>query len=370
MMNQDKRLAVFEVLRGALSELSNSEGLTPSVGARGVMVAGLPGAGKSTLYNYLQGHEVSPVGGEPVAEEDFGFFLLADLLAEEEKESVWPSASEAGWQFGGMGMGMDMGMGTSFDQYRAVGAVGGLMPEAELLLFVVDGCVGLEGAAYRGLRRLQASGTPLIVVVNKIDQMPVGEDIERLTRQWARQLALPVVAISARQGTNVYEQLLPKMVGLCPDLVVPLGQQLPAFRQQAARQVVYSTVLTCAMLGLEPVPLLDVPFQVALEVRMVRHLSSLYGHSTSQIYRREIVATVAIALSVRYAAQQLVKLVPLFGWALSGLLSAVGVWLIGLAAMRYFDWLLSGTPLPLTAVAGRVEKKVGEVKRKFGGGGG
>jgi uncharacterized protein (DUF697 family) len=329
------------------------------VGGKSVVIAGLPDAGKSTLYNYLQGHEVSSVGGEPEAEEDFGFFLLVDLLPEEGKESGLPSYDYPAWQFGGMGT----GMGTTFEQWNPTG---GVIGEGELLLFVVDGMTGLEAAAYRGIRRLQASGTPLLVVLNKIDEMS-GEDYEQVTCQWARQLALPVIPISAKKGTNVYERLLPKIVSLCPDLVVPLGQQLPAFREQAAREVVHSTVLTCAMLGLEPVPLLDVPFQVALEVRMVWHLSSLYGHTASQIYRRDIVVTVAIALSVRYAAQQLVKLVPLLGWALSGLISALGAWLIGLAAIRYFDWLLSGTPLPLASHAQQVQKKMGEMKGKFGG---
>jgi uncharacterized protein (DUF697 family) len=91
------------------------------------------------------------------------------------------------------------------------------------------------------------------------------------------------------------------------------------------------------MMGLEPVPLLDIPIQLAAQMRMLFKLAALHGRLEPGDGSREMVAAVAGGLGVRLAAQQAAKLVPLLGWVVSGLLSGLTTWFLGWAAVAYLN---------------------------------
>lgn len=342
-MNQ--RQTWLRGIMGAWRELERDEGMTQTSRQRAtIILTGLYGAGKSTLYNSLQGFEVSPVSHEADSEgmidaqEDLGLFTLVDLPTDEQQATVsnWSSMQEAvpivpGWDMPAYEPMPPMpGWGMSTASF---------VPEAELVLFVVDGQTGFEAASYRWFRRLHARGEPLIVVVNKIDLMT--QEPAQVARQLARRLAVPVVPVSASEETNLWEKLLPQMIDLCPSLSVPLGRELAPFRQQAAKQLVNRAALTCGAVGLEPLPILDMPFQLFLEIRMVMQLANLYGRSVGRgaAHRKEIILALLFGAFLRYAAQQMLKLTPFIGWFLSGLVSLIGVWLMGFLSTRYFEWL-------------------------------
>lgn len=324
-----------------------------------ILLTGLRGAGKSTLYNWLQEVEVSPVGqvdeekegeGYPLEQEqeDLGLFTLMDLPTGQEVVQPSPpswgmeaSPIVPGWDvpaYDGMANPYMGGWPTSF---------GSSVPEAELILFVVDSQTGFDSDTFRWFRRLHARGTPLIVVFNKIDLISGDISAKQMARELARRLAVPVVPISASEGSNILERLLPKMVELCPSLLVPLGRELAIFRRRAAQRVVNQTAGMCGLVGLEPVPVLDVPFQLALEIRMVMQLASLYGRSfgSGVKYRTEVILMLLVGLLLRYMAQQVIKWTPFVGWLLSGILSAIGIWLVGFVMIRYIEWLQKDEPI-------------------------
>lgn len=99
-----------------------------------------------------------------------------------------------------------------------------------------------------------------------------------------------------------------------------VGGQIPALRQQAANRLIRQTALLSGVTGLEPVPLLDLPLQLALQAGCCT-LAAIYGQARPGGSSREMVAAVAGSLGLRYAVQQVVKLLPVLGWVVSGILS-------------------------------------------------
>jgi uncharacterized protein (DUF697 family) len=92
-----------------------------------------------------------------------------------------------------------------------------------------------------------------------------------------------------------------------------------------------------ALTGLEPVPLLDIPIQLAAQMRMLLKVAALHGRLEAGDGSREFLTAVAGGLGIRLAAQQAAKLVPVLGWVVSGLLSGMTTWLLGQAALAYLD---------------------------------
>ncbi len=286
-----------------------------------ILLLGLAHAGKSTLFNRLRGWPVSPpapanrsgeTDGRSARLEDFGLFCLLDLPEETS---------------GGDGMGQDF-------------SANGLDPldladEADLLVYVLDGTAGVRAADFRWIGRLRRLGTPLVVTLNKSDLM--GEEaLERLPEIEER-LATSVLPISALNGTNVTDGLLPRMVDACPALAVPLGRELRGFRRQAAARLIRRAAVFNGLIALEPVPLLDIPLQMITLVGLVLRVAAVYGRPPTDAHRREVMAAMAGGLAGRYATQQVVKLVPILGWLVSGLIGASCTWLLGRAAVAYFE---------------------------------
>jgi len=72
-------------------------------------------------------------------------------------------------------------------------------------------------------------------------------------------------------------------------------------------------------------------------MRLLLRLAALHGQLEAGDGNRELIVTVAGGLGLRLAVQQVAKLVPVLGWVVSGLLSGLSTWLLGRAAVAYFD---------------------------------
>src|SRR4051794_40542666 len=180
-------------------------------------IVGPVNSGKSTLFNLLEGRQVSTVSPIPgttkqVISEDLGPFMLMDT----------PGFGEVG--------GAD----------RASIALGGAA-QAAAIVVVFDAAAGLRQSDVQLLDAIKALDKPLIVVANKIDL--VGKDAAAVETDMSTRLDVPVIAISAKKGTNVGERLLPAIMDALPEVAVMIGRRLPSFRRQAAGKVVRNTVL-------------------------------------------------------------------------------------------------------------------------------
>ncbi|MDW8318523.1 MAG: GTPase [Anaerolineae bacterium] len=287
-----------------------------------VAMVGLAGAGKSTLLNTLRGWEVSPVGGGPGARrgwEDWGMFVLVDLPAEGPDHLA------------------DEMLGEDLDGLCRV----------DLLLFLFDGalhCDGDEATAaerqaarqgeYRWYCRLRTLGPPVVAVLSKADLWPDGQ---AAAAELAQRLAAPVTPLAAHDAASAIQVLLPRLLEANPKLTVALGRELPVLRRPAAGRLIRQTTLYATLAGLQPVPLLDLPVQLGLQMRLLLRLDALYGRSQQGDASRELLASLAGGMAVRLSAQTLAKFVPVLGWALAGALSGLSAWALGWAAVAVLE---------------------------------
>jgi uncharacterized protein (DUF697 family) len=280
-----------------------------------ILLLGLACAGKSTLFNRLRGWDVSAPAthsadnGQGV--EDFGLFCLVDLPDEVNGRN---------------------GPGEEIPNDGPDPLT--LADEADLLVYVLDGATGVRAADYGWIGRLRRLGVPLVVTFNKSD-LAGGAAIGRLPEIEER-LATSVLPISALKGINV-DRLVPRMVDACPTLAVPLGRELRHFRRQASARLIRRAALFNGLIALEPVPLLDIPLQMITLVGLVLRIGAVYDQPPTDSHRREVLAAIASGLAGRYATQQVVKLVPFFGWLASGLIGMSCTWLLGRATVAYFE---------------------------------
>ena len=207
--------------------------------------------------------------------------------------------------------------------------------DADLVVLVLDASAGLRQSDYDLHQTLRAARAPLIVTLNKIDLIkrdlsPVMEDVQR-------KLGSRVIPISAKTGANVGDRLLPAIVETHPWMAVALGRALPAYRRQLTRKLILSTSLLNAIIAAVPVPFLDIPLLLASQVRLVLRIAAVYGESMSVRHAWELLSTIAGGLALRYLAVELAALVPVLGWAVAGLVTGLGTWGIGRAAVAYFE---------------------------------
>ena len=131
--------------------------------------------------------------------------------------------------------------------------------------------------------------------------------------------------------------LVERILAQRPKLGIPLAQEIPGCRPLIARRTIRSGVVMTTLLGAQPIPLLDLPLQVALNWKMALQLAAIYGHPGLDHRSREMVGTVLWNLLLRYVIQQVLKLAPVVGWAASAALSGAGTWLLGNALLQLYQ---------------------------------
>jgi small GTP-binding protein len=277
-----------------------------------VAIVGPVNSGKSTLFNTLKGREVSPVGAVPgttrtLHHESWGPFTLIDT----------PGFGEVD--------GVD----------RANIAQRGVR-DASVAVLVLDGIAGVRHTDYALLQQLKATGKPVLVTLNKIDL--VKKDLDAVVADARDKLGEPdLIPISAKHGTNVAQPLLPRLIDAHPALAVALGRALPAYRRRAANKIVRNAAILNALIGAEPIPGLDIPFLLTVQAQMVLRIAAIHGEPMSAQHAKELIATIAGGVALRYLAQEGAKLIPGPGWIVAGGIAAIGTWAIGQVAIRYFE---------------------------------
>jgi small GTP-binding protein len=270
-----------------------------------IAIIGMPNSGKSTLFNTLEGKYRSYVSPEAGATTQFvrgafGPFALIDTP----------------------GHLPDM-------QDQAV-------REASAVLYLIDGTQGVRPRDSEIIQRLRDGEKPFVVALNKTDLM-AGDVDEIAARVAARLHISDVTPISAQNGDNVAEELIPALINTSPEAALMLGRLLPEYRRRAANKLVRTASLVSLAAGLQPIPLVDIPILLSNQVRMILRIAAVYGEPVSAQHLRELVATVAGGLAMRYLAEEVAKAAPFGGDLISGAIAAGGTYALGQVAIEYFE---------------------------------
>lgn len=270
-----------------------------------IALVGMPNSGKSTLFNTFKGQRISPVSPEAGTTKTlirgaFGPFALIDTPGH------LPDIMHRG------------------------------IKEASVILLLIDGTRGFTKEDEALYKEVKHADKPIIAVVNKIDLMRT--DPEELCDDLAVRLEIEeAVPISAKNGTNVNEDLIPAMIDASPEAAVAIGRELPAFRRAAVAKIIRNSTLLSLAAGLEPVPLVDIPILLGTQIRLVLRIAAIYGEPLTASRAREVVATITAGLTLRYVAEQAAKLVPFGGDLISGAIAAAGTWALGQVMTEYFE---------------------------------
>jgi small GTP-binding protein len=295
-----KALSLREAQNEVLAGLKNT-----------VVIVGLPNTGKSTLFNYLKGQQLSPVSSEggttrTLVRTDFGPFTLIDTPGH------LPELMESG---------MDL---------------------ASVIVFLIDATKGLQAKDRELHETVKKMNKPTILVVNKVDALPGGDSGDILANEVAVSLGVAgVIPVSGRTGQNVAEELIPAMIEASPEAALVIGRELPAYRRSAAQRIIRTATLVSLAAGLEPIPLVDIPILLGNQIRLVLRIAALYGEKVDSAdttqHIRELIAVIAGGLGLRYLAEEAAKLVPFGGDFIAGAIAGAGTWAMGQVLLEYYE---------------------------------
>ncbi len=296
-----------------------------------MIIVGPVNSGKSTLFNQLKGQKLSAVSAVPgttteVVSERFGPFWLLDT----------PGLGE---------------IAGSLHAQKALDA----LDRADVAILVLDGAAGVRQPDAELYRQVRTLGLPVVVALNKIDL--IRRDLKAVVRDAEVKLGVPVIPVSAKKGTNVADKLIPAIIDSHPRMAVTIGRSLPRYRKIAAKRVIRESAAIAAVAGAEPIPGLDIPLLIAVQVRMLLRLAAIHGEGMSAAHARELISAVAGGVAIRYAAQELVKLIPGPGWVVAGAAAATGTTALGRAAAIFFNNSQKLSPEQLRALYKRLRRR-------------
>jgi uncharacterized protein (DUF697 family) len=146
------------------------------------------------------------------------------------------------------------------------------------------------------------------------------------------------ISLAALTGKTVLRELVPRVVGsLDEDYLIPLGRGYPVFRHPVCEKIIHKNARQNAVVGVLPIPGADMPAITANQGRMVLGIAAVYGEEISLDRARELAGVLAAGFGLRALARQVVKLVPVAGWAASGAIGYAGTLAMGRAAVLYFE---------------------------------
>lgn len=115
---------------------------------------------------------------------------------------------------------------------------------------------------------------------------------------------------------------------------------------QIASSLLKSFSAMCGVIGLQPIPLADMPVLTTLQALMVGLIIHTSGKPASTKLVAEFLGAIGLNIGAgilfRESARAIIKIVPLWGNAVSGFVAGAGTYAIGRAAIAYF---IEETPL-------------------------
>lgn len=217
--------------------------------------------------------------------------------------------------------------------------------EADCLIYVwriEEGWQSVDAHCFARLRNMGVALLP-IAIRQPTDSNDYAVQVQRLQQRIAVQPVLitlqPLPADALLQPTLPADvaSLIERILALRPRLAIPLAADLPGYRPIILRRILRQGALLTALFGAEPVPLIDLPLQVAVSWKMALQIAAIYGRPGLDYRSREMMSTLATNLVTRALCQQALKLMPLVGWALSAAVSGGGAWMLGQTLIRYYE---------------------------------
>ena len=222
---------------------------------------------------------------------------------------------------------------------RALGA-----ESPDLYLFLHDGSAGGHGLAEdldhaaAVLEFADRSHASRAVIVG----VPLNEDaaVAFDALQGRQDLAVRTTSVVALTHTRLLAESI--ALELPPEAQLEMARLSgnKELQKQIAQIVIKSVTAICTAVAAQPIPLADFPILTSLQAAMVASIMHVSGREMSTKRAAEFLAAVGANIGtgivLRESARAAVKLVPIWGSAISGAVAGAGTYAIGRAAVAFF----------------------------------
>ena len=163
------------------------------------------------------------------------------------------------------------------------------------------------------------------------------------------------------------EALISALAEAHPHAVYQTLQQLPHltkelknlhFRQAQPHILAYAVLAGAA--GATPLPVADLPVVSALQLKMLHTVASIYRQPLKVKTFLELAGTFGVGLLLRQGARSLLKVIPGFGSAISGLYAGAATYALGCALCFYYQEVFDGHLPRAEQIKGFYEEKLAE----------
>jgi uncharacterized protein (DUF697 family) len=134
-----------------------------------------------------------------------------------------------------------------------------------------------------------------------------------------------------------------KMLRQLPELTA----ELKTLHFRRAQLHILAYAFAASAIGAMPLPLADLPVISALQLKMLHAIASLYRQPLKLKTFVELITTIGAGLLFRQGARSLLKVIPGFGNAVSGVYAGATTYALGCALCFYYQVIFDGhVPTP------------------------
>jgi len=209
------------------------------------------------------------------------------------------------------------------------------LQSADIIILVLDARYEVTASTLEMSERLESLGKPYLAVMNKADLV---DRPRRIAAAASQQLGVQVFPFSASRINSV-NRLLKVIVTMHPKALFPLTSNLPGFRRSVCDSIITQAAFSSGLIGAIPIPISDVLPISTVQTAMVLKIARVFGFTVNRVRARELLPVLAAGLAVREGGIHLKEKFPQHKMLISVSLAGSWTYLIGKAAVLYFERL-------------------------------
>ena len=207
--------------------------------------------------------------------------------------------------------------------------------EADMVLLTLDARYHFTEDTLGMVESFSALGKTLLVVLSKIDLV---ESRRRTVRKARQAFGVDVLSVSAFQPKTV-DRLLKAIVAANSKALYPLSCSLPRFRTSMSEGIVSQSTFAAGVVGAVPIPVSDAFAISGIQIAMILKIARVFGFRINRGRARELLPVLAAGLLVREGTHRLRERFPEQKRLIAVSFGAAWTYLVGRAAIRYFEQL-------------------------------
>jgi uncharacterized protein (DUF697 family) len=141
------------------------------------------------------------------------------------------------------------------------------------------------------------------------------------------------------------ETALPHGIAMMLHEMKDIRKELHDLYSKAAHPHIIAYALISGAAGAVPIPFVDIPVVTLVQAKMFQTIASIYNYKLDQKSWVEISSALGITLLTNIGRRELIKLIPVYGSAVSSVLTAATTYALGKTLTVYFQNLRSGKEL-------------------------